>query len=71
MSLVSGKEDRFQLNESCVGAPPVLGIVGVEISDATAGVLGLYRVPMVSLLLESPFAISNLMCSILVIYLQI
>ena len=57
MSLVSGKEHRFQLDESCVGTPPVLGILGFDISFEVAHVLGLYRVPMVSLLLESPFAI--------------
>ena len=64
MSLATGREERFQLNEGCVGIPPVLGIVGLEIYGVIARVLDLYRVPMVSLLLELPFTIANLICSI-------
>ena len=51
LSLVSGRKERFQLDESCVGSPPVLGIVGPSTSGesiAISSVLGLYRVPMVS-----------------------
>ena len=28
LTLISGREERFQLPESCAGSPPVLGIVG-------------------------------------------
>ncbi|XP_042271419.1 extracellular calcium-sensing receptor-like isoform X2 [Thunnus maccoyii] len=51
LSLVSGQEEEFMLDESCVGAPPVLGIVGDSSSTrsiAISTILGLYRVPMVS-----------------------
>ena len=52
LALVSGQEEEITLNKTCVGGPPVLGVVGdssstVSISIST--VLGLYRVPMVSL----------------------
>ena len=58
MSLVSGRGEQFQLDESCVGPPPVLGIVGPATSTSSVAlsrILGLYRVPVVSFLLESPF----------------
>ncbi|XP_045929930.1 extracellular calcium-sensing receptor-like isoform X2 [Micropterus dolomieu] len=51
LSLVSGQEEHFILDETCVGTPPVLGIVGDSSSThsiAISSVLGLYRVPMVS-----------------------
>ncbi|KAM9359543.1 extracellular calcium-sensing receptor-like [Symphorus nematophorus] len=51
LSLVSGQEEQFLLDETCVGTPPVLGIVGDSSSTrsiAISSVLGLYRVPMVS-----------------------
>ncbi|XP_070825806.1 extracellular calcium-sensing receptor-like [Chaetodon trifascialis] len=51
LSLVSGQEEQFVLEETCAGAPPVLGIVGDSSSTrsiAISSVLGLYRVPMVS-----------------------
>ena len=51
LSLVSGQEDNFILDTTCVGAPPVLGVVGDSSSTrsiAISSVLGLYRVPMVS-----------------------
>ena len=51
LSLVTGREERFQLDESCVGPPPVLDIVGpsdISSSVDVSSVLGLYRVPMVS-----------------------
>ncbi|KAE8295149.1 Extracellular calcium-sensing receptor [Larimichthys crocea] len=51
MSLVSGQEEQFILNETCAGTPPVIGIVGDPSSTrsiAISTVLGLYRVPMVS-----------------------
>ena len=59
LSLVSGREKRFQLDESCVGSPPVLGIVGDGTSKnsiAISSILGLYRVPMVN------FPTSTLLC---------
>ncbi|KAM9358869.1 extracellular calcium-sensing receptor-like [Symphorus nematophorus] len=49
--LVSGQEEQFILDETCVGTPPVLGVVGDSSSTrsiAISSVLGLYRVPMVS-----------------------
>lgn len=52
--LASGEEKQVVLNETCVGTPPVLGIVGESSSTrsiAISTVLGLYRVPMVSLTL--------------------
>nr|XP_046245302.1 extracellular calcium-sensing receptor-like [Scatophagus argus] len=51
LSLVSGQEEQFMLDETCVGIPPVVGIVGDSSSTrsiAISSVLGLYRVPMVS-----------------------
>ncbi|XP_063763113.1 extracellular calcium-sensing receptor-like [Eleginops maclovinus] len=51
LSLASGQEEQFMLEETCVGAPPVIGIVGDSSSTrsiAISAVLGLYRVPMVS-----------------------
>nr|XP_046245948.1 extracellular calcium-sensing receptor-like [Scatophagus argus] len=51
LSLVSGQEEQFMLDETCVGTPPVVGIVGDASSThsvAISSVLGLYRVPMVS-----------------------
>ena len=65
VALATGREERFQLQEKCVGIPPVLGIVGFKISGVMARVLDLYSVPMVSLPLPSRFAISSLMCSIM------
>ena len=53
LSLVSSQEEQFVLDETCVGTPPVLGIVGDSSSTrsiAISSVLGLFRVPMVSLL---------------------
>uniref|UniRef100_A0A3B4VPR6 G-protein coupled receptors family 3 profile domain-containing protein n=1 Tax=Seriola dumerili TaxID=41447 RepID=A0A3B4VPR6_SERDU len=51
LSLASGLEEQVTLHETCVGTPPVLGIVGDDSSTrsiAISTVLGLYRVPMVS-----------------------
>ncbi|XP_051252468.1 extracellular calcium-sensing receptor-like isoform X2 [Dicentrarchus labrax] len=51
LSLVSGQEEQFILEETCEGSPPVLGVVGDSSSTrsiAISTVLGLYRVPMVS-----------------------
>ena len=48
MSLATGREKWFQSDEGCVGTPPVLGIVGIEVYGIIARVLDLYRVPMVS-----------------------
>ncbi|XP_073342626.1 extracellular calcium-sensing receptor-like [Pagrus major] len=51
MSLVSGQEEQFILDKTCVGTPPVIGIVGDPSSTssiAISSVLGSYRVPMVS-----------------------
>ncbi|KAM6933473.1 extracellular calcium-sensing receptor-like [Xenentodon cancila] len=51
LALVSGQEEQIVLNETCVGNPPVLGIVGDSsstVSIAISTVFGLFRVPMVS-----------------------
>uniref|UniRef100_A0A4W5RNQ1 G-protein coupled receptors family 3 profile domain-containing protein n=1 Tax=Hucho hucho TaxID=62062 RepID=A0A4W5RNQ1_9TELE len=51
MSMASGTEEEFLLDETCSGSPPVLGIVGDPGSThsiAISSVLGLFRVPMVS-----------------------
>ncbi|XP_074496744.1 extracellular calcium-sensing receptor-like [Sebastes fasciatus] len=51
LSLASGLEKQFILDKSCVGTPPVLGILGDSSSTrsiAISTVLGLYRLPMVS-----------------------
>ncbi|XP_039478282.1 extracellular calcium-sensing receptor-like [Oreochromis aureus] len=51
LSLASGQEKKIILNSTCVGNPPVIGIVGDSSSTnsiAISNVLGLYRVPMVS-----------------------
>uniref|UniRef100_A0A0S7EJW5 CASR n=1 Tax=Poeciliopsis prolifica TaxID=188132 RepID=A0A0S7EJW5_9TELE len=52
LALASGQEERFSIQESCSGTPPVVGIVGDPFSTfsiAASNVLGLYRLPMVSL----------------------
>ncbi|XP_071396615.1 extracellular calcium-sensing receptor-like [Centroberyx affinis] len=51
LSLASGREEQFLLDETCLGSPPVLGIVGDSYSTYTiaiSSVLGLYKVPIVS-----------------------
>ncbi|XP_025754091.1 extracellular calcium-sensing receptor-like [Oreochromis niloticus] len=51
LSLASGQEEQIVLHNTCVGNPPVIGIVGDSSSTrsiAISTVLGLYSVPMVS-----------------------
>ncbi|XP_070684695.1 extracellular calcium-sensing receptor-like [Pempheris klunzingeri] len=51
LSLVSGREEQFLLQENCLGTPPVLGIVGDSFSTfsiATSDVIGLFKLPIVS-----------------------
>lgn len=51
LSLASGQEEQFLLKENCSGSPPVVGIVGDHYSTfsiASANVLGLYKMPIVS-----------------------
>ncbi|XP_069390309.1 extracellular calcium-sensing receptor-like [Paralichthys olivaceus] len=51
LSLASGREEHSLLQETCVGPPPVLGIVGDSFSTfsiATSDVIGLFRLPIVS-----------------------
>nr|XP_046246200.1 extracellular calcium-sensing receptor-like [Scatophagus argus] len=51
LSLVSGRDEQFMLDDTCVGTPPVVGIVGDSSSThsiAISSVIGLYRVPLVS-----------------------
>uniref|UniRef100_A0A3Q2V742 Extracellular calcium-sensing receptor-like n=1 Tax=Haplochromis burtoni TaxID=8153 RepID=A0A3Q2V742_HAPBU len=55
LSLVSGQEENIILDNRCTGNLPVIGIVGDSSSThsiAISNVLGLYRVPMVSGLLN-------------------
>ncbi|KAM6932218.1 extracellular calcium-sensing receptor-like [Lycodopsis pacificus] len=49
--LASGQEEQFLLQEKCLGTPPVLGIVGDDMSTssiATSDVIGLFNLPIVS-----------------------
>lgn len=51
LSLASGQEEEFSLQNTCLGSTPVLGIVGDSFSTfsiATSDVLGLFRLPVVS-----------------------
>ncbi|XP_041654134.1 extracellular calcium-sensing receptor-like [Cheilinus undulatus] len=51
LSLASGREEEFVLQEECLGNPPVLGIVGDSFSTfsiATSDVIGLFGLPIVS-----------------------
>ncbi|XP_019125521.2 extracellular calcium-sensing receptor [Larimichthys crocea] len=51
LSLASGREEQFLLQENCFGTPPVLGIVGDSFSTfsiATSDVIGLFKLPIVS-----------------------
>ncbi|XP_029964633.1 extracellular calcium-sensing receptor-like [Salarias fasciatus] len=51
LSLASGQERQFLLDENCMGIPPVVGIVGDPFSTfsiATSEVLGLFKLPLVS-----------------------
>ncbi|XP_038548289.1 extracellular calcium-sensing receptor-like isoform X1 [Micropterus salmoides] len=51
LSLASGQEEQFLLQENCLGNPPVVGIVGDPISTlsiAISSVLGLFKLPIVS-----------------------
>nr|XP_046244991.1 extracellular calcium-sensing receptor-like [Scatophagus argus] len=55
LSLVSGQEEQFMLDDTCVGTPPVVGIVGDSSSThsiAISSVLGLYRVPLVRAMIQ-------------------
>nr|XP_015807389.2 extracellular calcium-sensing receptor-like [Nothobranchius furzeri] len=51
LSMSSGQEEQFLLQDNCSGVPPVVGIVGDPFSTfsiAALDVLGLYKLPMVS-----------------------
>lgn len=51
LSMVSGQQEQFPLQEKCLGTPPVLGIVGDSFSTfsiATSDVIGLFKLPIVS-----------------------
>ncbi|XP_036005818.1 extracellular calcium-sensing receptor-like isoform X1 [Fundulus heteroclitus] len=51
LSMASGQEEKFVVQENCSGTPPVVGIVGDPFSTfsiAASNVLGLYKLPMVS-----------------------
>ena len=48
MSLVTGREKQFQLNESCVGTSQVIAIMGYEVDVEMASMFSVFNVPMVS-----------------------
>lgn len=51
LSIASGQEEQFPLDDTCIGNPPVLGIVGDSYSTSTiamSSVMGLYKMPIVS-----------------------
>ncbi|XP_041851449.1 extracellular calcium-sensing receptor-like [Melanotaenia boesemani] len=51
LSLATGRDEQFLLQDNCFGSPPVLGIVGDPFSTfsiATSDVIGLFRLPLVS-----------------------
>uniref|UniRef100_A0A3P9B6I0 G-protein coupled receptors family 3 profile domain-containing protein n=1 Tax=Maylandia zebra TaxID=106582 RepID=A0A3P9B6I0_9CICH len=55
LSLASGQEDQIVVDDTCVGNPPVIGVVGDSTSTnsiAISNVLGLYRVPMVRAMIQ-------------------
>ncbi|KAJ7995379.1 hypothetical protein DPEC_G00243960 [Dallia pectoralis] len=55
MSLASGSQEKFLLDETCSGSPPVLGIVGDPGSThaiAISSILGLFKVPMVEAMIQ-------------------
>lgn len=61
LALISSEEKQMILDETCVGIPPILGIVGDSSSTrsiAISAVLGLYRVPMVSFIYRFEFLFS-------------
>ena len=73
LSMMSGREQQFQLKESCAGPPPTLGIVGADCSTNTvaiSNILGLYMVPMVSSQLEPHVHHQFCMYNILLPYLS-
>lgn len=50
LSLATGQEEDVAFQDSCVGTPPVLGIVGDSFSTfsiATSDVIGLFKMPIV------------------------
>ncbi|KAF1394169.1 hypothetical protein PFLUV_G00023730 [Perca fluviatilis] len=54
-SLASGQEEKVVLDETCVGTPPILGIVGDSSSTSSipiSTVYGLYRVPLVRAMIQ-------------------
>jgi len=51
LSMTSGRGEPFNLTESCLGNPPVLGIVGDSSSTRTiaiSSIVSLYNLPLVS-----------------------
>lgn len=58
LSMASGQEEQFVIQRNCSGTPPVVGIVGDPFSTfsiAASNVLGLYKLPMVSLYFKIAF----------------
>ena len=50
LSMTSGRGEPLQLNESCFGKPPLLGIVGDSSSTRTiaiSSIVSLYNLPLV------------------------
>ena len=62
LSMVSGTEEQFQVDDGCAGSPPVFAIAGHVTPITSTGissVLRLYRVPLVSFPLKTPFTITK------------
>ncbi len=52
LSLATGQKKQFLLDETCVGTPPVVGIVGDSMSTFTiamSSIIALYKLPIVSI----------------------
>lgn len=63
LALISGQEEEMIIDETCVGIPSVIAVVGDSSSTRTIAistVVGLYRVSMVSFLLHYPTFLFNL-----------
>lgn len=59
LSLASGHDEQFLAEDTCLGTPPVVGIVGDSFSTfsiATSDVIGLFKLPIVSSLSCLSFA---------------
>ncbi len=73
LSLASGQREQFFLNGTCLGTPPVLGIVGDTYSTSTIAIsslIGLYKLPIVSLLYSRVIFMRYCVCNYYVSFLN-